>query len=213
MKSNIQEKTESLIIQLGNEDEYIALKAAEELTAIGDPVVPELIKALSVPNKSKRHYYAKKALIKIGKSATSVLITIMLNDEDLAIRASSAIMLAQIDSSKTDMAIPVLIQALKDGNSVIVNLAAEALGNIGESAKVAVPALVEDLDHADNWDCLQAIIALGKIGESAKDAVPKLIMILNSHKNIDFRKRTAEALRKMGTPEAIKAVDEWEKGK
>ena len=47
---------------------------------------------------------------------------------------------------------------------------------------------------------------MGRIGPAAKDAVPALIIALGD-KFFPVRKAAAKALRKIGTPEAMKAVE------
>ncbi|MEK7397377.1 MAG: HEAT repeat domain-containing protein [Candidatus Poribacteria bacterium] len=168
-----QVKIEPLIIQLGNEDAYIASKAVDRLVKIGNPAVPELIKALSVPNKGNRHHLAMKTLANIGEPVVPVLIEAMKN-KDADIRQGAVLGLSHMsyNSKLVEPAIPELTNALEDQDirQIVVNI----LGNIG---KPAVPALIKALSSDDS-----------SIGANA-----------------------AFYLRKIGTPEAKKAVEEWQK--
>ena len=169
-----QAKVEPLIIQLGNEDAYIASKAVDKIVKIGNPAVPELIKALSVPDKGNRHHLAIKTLANIGEPVVPVLIEAMKN-KDADIRQGAVLALSRMsyyNSKLVEPAIPELTNALEDQDirQIVVN----TLGNIGEPA---VPALIKALSSDDS-----------SIGANA-----------------------AFYLRKIGTPEAKRAVEEWEK--
>ena len=55
----------------------------------------------------------------------------------------------------------------------------------------------------------RAASALGRIGGGAVDAVPALIQLLQDQSS-DVRLNAAVALKNIGTPEALKAVKEYE---
>ncbi|BCW94924.1 MAG: HEAT repeat domain-containing protein [Fimbriimonadales bacterium] len=69
------------------------------------------------------------------------------------------------------LAVPILIQALGDGDSGVRVAACRALGQIGDSQ--AVPALIERLGDEEQSVRAAACGALGQIGDS--QAVPALI--------------------------------------
>lgn len=89
-------------------------------------------------------------------------------------------------------------------------LAATALGAVGEGTKDAVPDLIQALQDQDISVRYYAAYALGKIGEDAKDAVPVLIQALQNDHNVRGRDNATIALEKIGTPEALKAVKEYQ---
>ena len=104
-----------------------------------------------------------------------------------------------------------LIKQLQDQNEGVRVNAARALGFIGEGAKAAVPTLMPLLKDQDKWVRFRAAGALGSIEEGAKDAVPALILLLQDQDDEGFvRSDAAEALGKIGTPEALKAVKEYQ---
>ena len=98
--------------------------------------------------------------------------------------------------------IPSLTQALQDEDQSVRAAAAWALENIGTDA---VPALIQALQNPDANVRGSAAGALGS-GEGSEDVVPALIEAL---KDPDSWVRAAaiEALKGIGTPEALKAVN------
>ena len=65
---------ENLIIQLGDPDSYVALKASEKLVEIGEPVVPELVKILSLSDFGNRRKIAFQTLQNIGDPSVKYLV-------------------------------------------------------------------------------------------------------------------------------------------
>ena len=89
-----------------------------------------------------------------------------------------------------------LIKELQDEDLSVRSSAAEALGKIGEGGIDVVPALIPLLKDQE-W-----------IGENAKDVVPALVLLLQGQRTDVFVNATW-ALVKIGTPEALKAVEEY----
>jgi HEAT repeats/HEAT repeat len=85
------------------------------------------------------------------------------------------------------IAVPVLIEALRDADSRVRRLASTTLGQIGLAA---VPLLIETLRDADSDVRGAAANALGQIGPAAAEAVPLLIEAL---RDADSRVREAAA--------------------
>jgi HEAT repeat protein len=69
------------------------------------------------------------------------------------------------------------------------------------------------LEHDDSDMCESAALALGKLGDTR--AVPALIERLSDMKDDGWSDHVCDAvtyaLRKIGTPEALAAVEEWER--
>ena len=78
-KEEVELSVEDLIIQLGDLDSYVALKASEKLIEMGEPAVPELIKVLTLPNMGGRQKLALQALQKIGAPSVQKLIPLLEN--------------------------------------------------------------------------------------------------------------------------------------
>lgn len=98
-------------------------------------------------------------------------------------------------------AVPLLITALKDPESVVRRNADGALRSLGPMAKDAIPDLINTFRDAWFEDKPDAAITLGKIGP---DAVPALIDALRDE-NWTVRRGAAIALGEIG-PEAKEAV-------
>ena len=106
------------------------------------------------------------------------------------------------------MKVEELIETLGHQDQDVRRGAARSLGEIGEDAKVAVPALIQAVQQ-DKHARIRAARALGRIGEGAKDAVSALIQALQDQDQY-VRRCVAKALEKIGTPEALKVVEEYQ---
>lgn len=94
--------------------------------------------------------------------------------------------------------------ALSDPNVAVRHCAAEALIEVGESARLAMPAIVVLLTDADGYFRMKAAEILSRIGPAASDAVPALIEAL-SDVNDNVRRWAAFALGEIG-PHAKQAM-------
>ena len=72
--------------------------------------------------------------------------------------------------------------------------------------KEKVESLIQQLGSGEASIRRNAAIALGQIGEPAKNAVPALVKALHDEDE-DVRFEAVSALKKIGTPEAMKAVE------
>ena len=138
-----------------------------------------------------------------------------LQDQNVNVRMNTVRALGKIGTPEAikavEDAIPFLIQQLQsDQDKWVRMLAAMALSAVGEGTKDAVPALIQALQDQDVSVRYYAAYALGKIGQDAKDAVPALIQALQNDHNIRGRDSATIALEKIGTPEALKAVKEYQ---
>jgi len=135
-------------------------------------------------------------------------------------------------TTRSDSAVPSLLQALNHKDNWGSYTAVEALGYIGSQAAVdaltqafyhedlygrstavyelekignqaAVDALIKALSHQDNILCLNAVGALGRIGNPA--AVDALTQALN-HEYSKIPREAVEALSKIGNSAAVKAL-------
>ncbi len=73
-----------------------------------------------------------------------------------------------------------------------------------------IPRLVKALKHSDSSVRNQAAMELASLGEDGKSAVPALAQAL-SDPNGGVRSSVAFALRKIDTPEARRALDNYKK--
>jgi HEAT repeats len=100
-------------------------------------------------------------------------------------------------------AVPALVAALKDTDAGVRCRAAEALGRIGPAAAEAAPALVAALKDTDAGVRCRAAEALGRIGPAGAEAVPGLIGALNDSDAL-VRRCAADALAELRPSRASK---------
>ena len=198
-----EEKIESLIEKLKNPNPAVCLKAEQALVKIGTPAVPALIEALddgiwSGPGT------ATSALSRIGSPAVPALIETFWGG-DSNVHAKAVIALTQIGVP----AVPALRETLKDGDAKVRSWAVFALGKIGTPA---VPALITALGDPDSWVRSRAAWGLVSIGETDPSVVRFLTEALKDEKGVGHDDAVF-ALKQIGTPEALKAVEAFEKGR
>jgi HEAT repeat protein len=109
-------------------------------------------------------------------------------------------------------AVPPLIELLKDQDEFVRESGAAALEKIGPDAKTARPALVHALKDKGMLVRFFAALALVEIDPTTVEAVDPLVEVLNqkSGRAQWFRHQAAEALRKIGTPQALEALKGYE---
>ncbi|MEM4359164.1 MAG: HEAT repeat domain-containing protein [Candidatus Bilamarchaeaceae archaeon] len=130
------------------------------------------------------------------------------SEEELYKRIKTLLLFRKIDEIVTigKLAVPVLIDALKDEYWNVRWGAAIALGGIAEKGgdcSAAVPALIDALKDENGGVRGVAAWALVEIG---KPAVPALMDALKDE-NLDVRWRAAEALVKIGKPGVPALID------
>jgi HEAT repeat protein len=139
----------NLIKLLNDPDEDLSYFAAEAIGELGDkaaPAIPNLLKLLSHfdhrNDDDSLNKQAAWALGKIGKLAMPALIEAVESD-DIHAAQYAAIGLGEM-GPEAEPAIPALAQALKFGNPLLCETAAEALGRIGEKAACVLIEALED---------------------------------------------------------------------
>jgi len=112
------------------------------------------------------------------------------------------------DASMLPTAVPHLADVLRDPVRGVRLAAAYSLGAIGDEQ--AVPELINILAASDDDRGMQLVIikALGKLGDPR--AVSPLVDVLGSGKSRCLSVAAAKALRRIGTPEALAAVEKWQ---
>jgi hypothetical protein len=174
--------------------------------------------------------YAFAALKQIGVAALPKLSVALdveaRNEESSSRRRFVAGVIGEIGPA----AIPFLTDKLRDSDYSKKRLALEALHTVlardsssGNELTGFVPYITPFL-NGDFETTDQAIYILGAIGPGAAEAVPRLIDLLNYKRVLHdracpvgerigyiFQPQTIDALMKIGTPEAIRAVEQIEK--
>ncbi|MHC4326937.1 MAG: HEAT repeat domain-containing protein [Planctomycetota bacterium] len=122
----------SLIEQLGDRNKNKAKKASDELAAMGEPAVPELIKALSSKDR-RRGRFAARALRQIGQDAADAIpvLSESLKDSDALTREYAIEALGKM-VDQADRVIPVLTEATNDRDK-----------DVRDQAKIAIVRLTE----------------------------------------------------------------------
>jgi len=111
--------------------------------------------------------------------------------------------IAALGVRKDEQAIDPLIKILKEEkNEIVRNLAAIALGKIGN--KRAVEPLIQTMNNDVYWIRAPAATALGDIGD--KQAVDALLLSLKNDNNSMVRTEATLALGKIGDKRAVDAI-------
>lgn len=196
------------------------------LSEIGDPIaVPALLEALSdTSNTSWGRSSAAAALERIGAPAAAPGLLEALAAESTGIRFFAA---RALGSMGDPSAVPRLTSLLTDlaseswsseiGRVCVCDMAAQALRKIGTKEALAAvkqqpERILPLLDGEDVEVRVNAIEKLGYLRDTV--AIPKLVELLKDRKTKDKRKNrlcdlSAQALTRIGTPEALAAVEEW----
>ena len=180
---------------------YDAVRVLGDIKAPIQDVMPLLIKALNDENESVRRG-TPKALGKIGDPAAVPVLREALQDRSVV--QEVAIALTQIDAPE---ALQTLISALSDTDSAVRYYVSDALAEMNPPPKEVAAALIGVLNDTNLGVRRLAASALGKIGDPA--AVPMLIENL-THPNPWVGKAAIDALKEIATPEALKAVQEFD---
>ena len=179
-------------------------------------VRPELDRLLEEWNSTSVRAHRRLVIIDrfavIGKTATPILIEALNRENPVNIRKNASRALGEMGDVS---AIPALIQLIEsEGSSGTSVSGIIALGKIGDSS--AVPVLIETIEKTlykgkrigeytfDYQSRRAAATALGRIGDVR--AVPILIKALNDI-NPQVARAAATSLRKIGTPEALGAIE------
>ena len=212
---------------------------AQALGGIADPAaVPSLLQTLRESEHPDLRIAAALALYQIDPSkqavATSTLTEALTPDKRILDRINAASALYQVDPSKFGVVMDVLRTGLSTEPKSNTNWriqgsmtrrarrdpvadgdprrqAALAIAAIGAPAKEMVPVLVEMFSQRRLPRLLDRAVedALASIGESS---VPALIPVLE-HKHYQISHNAYLLLKRIGTPEALRAVEAYEQRK
>lgn len=163
--------------------------------------------SLDAIEEKRRQLYA--ALRELGEPALPALSRGLANP-DVRLRRHVAFFLLVISSNwytfdpprqKLDIlpTLPTLMSGLRDTDSRVRELSAQAIGNIGPNAAPAVPALVTLLADPREGSRNSACVGLYGIGPAARDALPALRKAL-SDSSPDVRRFAQRAIDKIEVP-------------
>ena len=208
---------------------------AQALGEIADPAaVPSLLQTLRESGHPDLRIAAALALYQVDPSkqavATSTLTEALTPDKRILDRIDAALALYQVDASKVDVVMDVLRTGLSTKpkysswlmpvmvphiqNNYIIDgdprrQAALAIAAIGAPAKEMVPVLIKMCrNHDRQYAALDRAVedALANIGAPSVSA---LIPVLEDEKYMT-RYKVSNLLKRIGTPEALRAVEAYE---
>jgi len=166
--------------------------------------VQRLIEALSADNPRIRES-AASGLGEICDPRSVPALIKSLKDEEATVRRSAAFALSYIRDSQS---VPALIPLLSDEDGRVRAAAAHALANIADPRSVS--ALIKALSDENPQVRIYTAEALAHIRDArAVTALAKALYDMSDR----VSRNAAMALRMIGTPEALEAVEEYEKGK
>jgi HEAT repeat protein len=200
---------EQLIGALGDPEQNVRWAVTEALAWIHHPSVPPALAAMLQDGSWTVRLAALQALFEHDDKRVASAVIAALKDENELVRESAAELLGKVVSDAGALA---LIEVLKDSKGFVRRAAADALGAL--KARAAVQPLIRALDDDDHQVRFAAAEALGKLGDEA--ALRPLVRLLRKHETTAWEERpledvAAEALTRIGTPEAKRVVAEWRK--
>ena len=175
----------------------------------GGSMVAELIEILSDSNRDFE--LRRNAISALGQTkepaAIPGLVETLRSEDNPDLRDSIVDALGDIGDPA---AVPGLTEALSDEDWGVRNTAAYSLGKIGQSAEDSIPALIKALSDENLAVRYHAADALIKIDSSKQDMVTPVLIQLLKDGDWVVRDMALYTLREIRTPEAKKAVEDWE---
>lgn len=195
----------ALIASLGEKDPEARRAIIAALVKIGVPAVPELLADLQSSDWTIR-LAGVKLLGDIGDVSAVPTIAQLLNDEYGAVRKATAEVLGKLADPG---AVPALSQRLStEDSSDVLSAIVQALGAIGDAS--AIPVLSRILLDDSRGDMMPSSGTLLKKLESSGDFGSGLNNFGQWSQKYLW-KIAVEALKNIGTPEALAAVEAWRK--
>jgi HEAT repeat protein len=188
-------------------------RAIKALGSIGGrSAVPALIKVLQNDSSPSARMEAIEAIVKIGDlSANRALIGALISDPSIIVRSAAARALGEFRSKEAVESLTQVVESWDRGQEQTKIVALDALRKIGD--KSIVPRLLEAMHTIEQEVCAKIIETLGHFGDTT--SVERIAKFLDSKSNIYSTVKTqhvaAKALERIGTPEALAAVEEWRK--
>jgi HEAT repeat protein len=159
---------QDLLSDLTSGNEIRAEKAVSGLIDLGEKAIPALVD-LTHASEVDHRWWALRVLAQSPHSQAEWLVP-FLNDPAREVRQCAALGLA---IKPDESAILPLVQALSDKDSMVSNLAVNALVKLGSAA---VPALIEVVKNAPQSVRIQALRALAEIRDHR--AIPIMMKVM-----------------------------------
>ena len=169
LRNNVQ-ALQALLEDLLSGDEARAEGAVPALVELGQAAIPALMD-LSHATEIDSRWWAVRTLAQSPLARTEWLVPFLLNDPAPEVRQCAALGLA---IKPDEGAIPPLVKALSDADSMTANLAMNSLVKIG---KGAVPALIECVkDRSSQPARILALRALAELRDHR--AIPVMMQVM-----------------------------------
>lgn len=192
--------TAALVERLRSMDDAKAIGAAYTLGNIGE--IEPLVEALTSPDVALR-CIAGYGFAPLGSAAVAPLLDLV-DGASPELLAAIADILGDIGPAAVD-ALPALTQLLHHEEPRVRQYAAEAIGTVGQACAEVPAELVDALGDDDALVRQYAAISVGRLGDRA-GALPGVVDALKenlAHGHHHVRGWSIEALRRLGTPEAL----------
>jgi HEAT repeat protein len=162
---------QSLLKDLTSGDERRAEKAVPALIELGEEAIPALLDLTNSADVDAR-WWSLRTLAQSPLVRTEWLVP-FLNDSAPEVRQCAALGLVR-QGKPDENAVPPLVQALSDADTLVGNLAVKALVNIG---KPAVPSLIEAIKSGSQSARILALRALVEIRDPR--AIPVMMQVMD----------------------------------
>ena len=195
--------TDALGQRLRSMDDAEAIGAAYTLGNIG--AIEPLLEALTSPDVALR-CVAGYGFTPLGSAAVAPLLDLV-DGASPELLAAIADILGDIGRDAVD-ALPVLTQLLRHQEPRVRQYAAEAIGTVGQASAEAPAQLVDALGDDDALVRQYAAVSVARLGPRA-GSLPGVVDALKQnlvHGHHHVRGWSIEALRRLGTPEALDAA-------
>lgn len=158
------------------------------------------VKALlqDLGDRDTNTYYAARDQIRaLGIDAVPALVQVMLSGKDI-VSWRAAALLTEI---KVSLVLDYFVQALESPNTIVRQIAAQAIGEHGD--KRLVPHLLKHLDDRSCIVQMWIVEALGELGDS--EVVQPLLDLLHKTDSTSIQLSVIKALGQIGDVRAAKA--------
>ncbi len=172
-------------------------------------VVPQLIPLLRLPEVNETAIGLLESRVDFDDPETVSSMIGLLDDENIDVRTGAARALGRLKPSQKKY-VPRLIEVFKNPvNRPLRNHVAWIFHSLGPAAIEAAPEVIDcaqDKDDASlRWVCVSV---LGEFGLDYSDSIPHLVRALHDS-SCPVKTTASKALQKIGTKEALSAVEEY----
>lgn len=167
---NNMNNLQDLLDELLSGDETRAENVVAALVELGEDAIPALMDLTRAPDIDSR-WWALRTLAQSPHSRTEWLIPFLLSDSAPEVRQCAALGLG---TKADESAIQPLVKALSDADSMVGNLAMNALVKIG---KASVTALIECVKNEPQSVRILALRALAEIQDQR--AIPVMMQVMD----------------------------------